>query len=62
MRSITKMEKIMLAIGKFKEGEGHFEKFMGFMQSEEGMEERRKVAHGLLIKHVNFKPYSTLIW
>ena len=39
------MEKIMLAIGKFKEGEGHFEKFMGFMQSEEGMAERRKVAH-----------------
>ena len=35
----------MLAIGKFKEGEGHFEKFMGFMQSEEGMAERRKVAH-----------------
>ena len=39
------MEKIMLAIGKFKEGDGHFEKFMGFMQSEEGMAERRKVAH-----------------
>ena len=39
------MEKMMLAIGKFKEGEGHFEKFMGFMQSEEGMAERRKVAH-----------------
>ena len=35
------MEKIMLAIGKFKEGEGHFEKFMSFMQSEEGMAERR---------------------
>ena len=45
MSSTTKMEKIMLAIGKFKEGEGHFEKFMGFMQSEEGMAERRKVAH-----------------
>ena len=27
------MEKVMLAIGKFKEGEGHFEKFMGFMQN-----------------------------
>ena len=39
------MEKMMLAIGKFKEVEGHFEKFMGFMQSEEGMAERRKVAH-----------------
>ena len=39
------MEKKMLAIGRFKEGEGNFEKFMGFMQSEEGMAERRKVAH-----------------
>ena len=39
------MEKIMLAIGKFKEGEGHLEKFMGFMQSDEGMAERKKVAH-----------------
>ena len=39
------MEKIMLAIGKFKEGDGHFEKFMGFMQSDVGMAERRKVAH-----------------
>lgn len=38
------MEKIMLAIGKFKEGEGHFEKFMGFMQSEEAIKERSKVA------------------
>jgi len=37
------MEKIMLAIGKFKEGEDHFEKFMGFMQSEEGMSERKKL-------------------
>ena len=39
------MEKKMLAIGRLKEGEGNFEKFMGFMQSEEGMAERRKVAH-----------------
>ena len=39
------MEKMMLAIGKFKEWEGHFEKFIGFMQSEEGIAERRKVAH-----------------
>ena len=26
------MEKEMLAIAKFKSGEGKFEKFMGFMQ------------------------------
>ena len=38
------MEKEMLAIAFFKEGEGLFEKFMGFMQSEEGLAERRKVA------------------
>ena len=38
------MEKEMLAIAFFKEGEGLFEKFMGFMKSEEGMNERRKVA------------------
>ena len=31
------MEKEMLAIAKLKSGEGKFEKFMGFMQSEEGM-------------------------
>ena len=41
---VLQMEKIMLAIGKFKEGEGHFEKFMGFMQSPEGLAERAKVA------------------
>jgi hypothetical protein len=34
--------KDMLVVGKLKEGA--FEKFMGFMQSEEGMAERRKVA------------------
>ena len=39
------MEKMMLAIAKLKEGEGNFDKFMGFMQSDEGMAERRKVAH-----------------
>ena len=39
------MEKMMLAIGKFKEGEGHFEKFMQFFQSDEGMEMRKTVAH-----------------
>jgi len=31
------MEKEMLAIAKLKSGEGKFEKFMGFMQSDEGM-------------------------
>lgn len=32
----------MLVVGKIKEGK--FEKFMGFMQSEEGIAERKKVA------------------
>ena len=35
----------MLAIVKFKESEGSFEKFMGFMQSEEGLSEKKKFAH-----------------
>ena len=39
------MEKMMLAIGRFKEGDGHFEKFMQFFQTDEGMEMRRTVAH-----------------
>ena len=39
------MEKEMLAIAKFKSGEGKFEKFMGFMQSDEGMAVRKTVAH-----------------
>jgi|TARA_B110000967_G_C18624227_1_gene430352 hypothetical protein len=34
--------KDMLVVGKIKEG--GFEKFMGFMQSEEALAERRKVA------------------
>ena len=34
--------KDMLVVGKIKEG--RFEKFMSFMQSEEGLAERRKVA------------------
>ena len=38
------MEKEMLVVAKFKEGEGKFEKFMGFMQSPEGLAERSKVA------------------
>jgi hypothetical protein len=37
------MEKEMLVVGKLKEGK--FEKFMGFMQSEEGMAERKKIAN-----------------
>ena len=39
------MEKEMLAMAKFKSGEGKFEKFMGFMQSDEGMEVRKTIAH-----------------
>lgn len=35
----------MLAIAYFKEGEGLLEKFMVFMQSEEGMGARRQIAH-----------------
>jgi hypothetical protein len=34
--------KDMLVVGRLKEGK--FEKFMGFMQSKEAMEERRKIA------------------
>ena len=34
--------KDILVVAKLKEGK--FEKFMGFMQSEEGMSERRKIA------------------
>ena len=36
------MEKEMLVLGKLKEGK--FEKFMGFMQSDAGMAERKKIA------------------
>ena len=35
----------MLAIARFKSGEGIFEKFMGWMQSDEGMSVRKSVAH-----------------
>ena len=35
-------QKNMLVLGKFKSGEGKFEKFMGWMQSDEGMAERKK--------------------
>ena len=39
------MEKEMLAIAHFKSGEGIFEKFMGWMQSDEGMSVRKSIAH-----------------
>ena len=39
------MEKEMLVIARFKSGEGIFEKFMGWMQSDEGMSIRKSVAH-----------------
>jgi len=38
------MEKETLAILKFKSGEGKFEKYMGFMQSDAGLAERKKFA------------------
>ena len=37
------MEKEMLAIARLKSGEGKFEKFMGFMQSDEGMAVRKTI-------------------
>ena len=39
------MEKGMLVLAKFKSGDGTFEKFMGWMQSDEGMGVRKSVAH-----------------
>jgi len=39
------MEKEMLALAKFKSGDGIFEKFMGWMQSDEGMGVRKSIAH-----------------
>ena len=38
------MEKEMLVLVKFKSGDGVFEKFMGWMQSEEGMGVRKSIA------------------
>ena len=35
----------MLALAKFKSGGGMFEKFMGWMQSDEGMGVRKSIAH-----------------
>ena len=39
------MEKAMFVLAKFKSGDGIFEKFMGWMQSDEGMGVRKSVAH-----------------
>ena len=39
------MEKEMLALAKFKSGDSIFEKFMGWMQSDEGMGVRKNIAH-----------------
>ena len=39
------MEKEMIALLKFKSEDGVFEKFMGWMQSDEGMSVRKSVAH-----------------
>ena len=36
------MEKEMLVLVTFKPGEGKFEKFMGWMQSDEGIRFRQK--------------------
>jgi len=36
-------KKEMLAIVKFKESEDSFEKFMGFMKSEEGLSEKKNL-------------------
>jgi len=38
------MEKEMLALVKLKEGDDKFPKFMGWMQSDEGLAERSKFA------------------
>ena len=45
LRKDINMEKGMLVLAKFKSGEGIFEKFMGWIQSDEGMGVRRSVAH-----------------
>ena len=45
LRKDINMEKGMLVLAKFKSGEGIFEKFMGWMQSDEGMGVRKSIAH-----------------
>ena len=45
------MEKEMIALLKFKSGDGMFEKFMGWMQSDEGMGVRKSVGfYGIITK------------
>ena len=39
------MEKEMLVLVTIKSGEGKFEKFIGWMQSDEGMGVRKTIAH-----------------
>ena len=39
------MGKEMLVLAKFKSGDGMFEKFLGWMQSDEGMGVRKSIAH-----------------
>ena len=39
------MEKEMLVLAKFKSGDGMFEKFFGWMQSDEGLGVRESIAH-----------------
>ena len=39
------MEKEMFVLAKFKSGDGIFEKFMGWMQSDEGMGVRKNIAY-----------------
>jgi len=52
----------MLGIGKFKEGKVLFEKFMGFLQSEEGVAERSKVAHIVKIVPVVLPDKSSVMF
>ena len=39
------MEQERLVLVKFKSGDGVFEKFMGWMQSDEGMDVRKSIAN-----------------
>ena len=45
LKKDRKMEKEILVLAKFKSGDGIFEKFMGWMQSDEGMGVRKSIAH-----------------
>ena len=44
-REDRNMEKENLVVAKFKSGDGIFEKFMGWMQSDEGMGVRKSMAY-----------------